>query len=63
MSYETNYKFSELMKLVAAADVPPFLAEHLFTNKDRMAKELSETGYYAFFSPTGEKIEIRITDV
>lgn len=57
-----RHKFSDLMNLISNAAVQPFVAEHVFANKDKIAMAMADDKVYAFRSPTGETIEIRLGD-
>lgn len=54
-----RHNFSNLMEAVRQAAVQPFIAEHIFANKDKIAKALQDNKSYSFNSPTGETIEIQ----
>lgn len=53
-----TYKFSTLMNLISEALVPPYIAEHVFANKDKIADSLEKEGSYSFTTPTGETIKV-----
>ena len=57
-----RHELSNLMDLISQALVPPFIAEHIFANKDKIANAMSKNEVYRFASPTGEAIEIRMDE-
>jgi hypothetical protein len=54
-----TYKFSRLIEQIKQAAIPAWLAEHVFSNKTRIALTLQKSGQYSFKSPTGDIVTIR----